>query len=253
MTFLSRLPIVHHPLRFGVMVIGVVSLVDALLYALSGRLVPGLPITVIGIITGMTLSTLAAVAITALGWWHPLGFTQRGDWRRLVPFALFVLYGLLPLSAGVQAAPGALLAGALMGLLIGFWKIAVLGMLLYAFMPLGEWRATSSAALLVGTMHLGGLLVGGALVPTLLLSLSYLFMAFAFGAAWVRTGLIWPLVISNALLIMSAAATQVTEAPNLVVSAESILPAVFVSLVLAVYGVLLLRKRSRVMPTLVTR
>ena len=124
-------------------------------------------------------------------------------------------------------------------------------MLLYAFIPLGRWRVSSSAALLFGGMHLGGLLLGAAPVPTLLLSLSYLFVAFAFGAAWLRTGLIWPLVISNALLIMSAAATQATEAPNLVVSVASILPAVFVSLVLAVYGALLLRKRSPVMPAVV--
>ena len=101
-------------------------------------------------------------------------------------------------------------------------------------------------------MHLSGLLVGAALVPTLLLSLSYLFVAFAFGAAWLHTGLIWPLVISNALLIMSAAATQATEAPNLVASVESILPAVVVSLVLAVYGALLLRKQPIMRPDLVT-
>ena len=252
MALLSRLAISHHPVRFGVMVIGVVAIVEALMGLLIGRLVSDLPITVIGLITGTTLSILAAVAITGLGWWHRLGFTQRGDWRRLVPFALFVLYGLLPLSAGVQAAPGALLAGALMGLLIGFWKMAVLGMLLQAFSLQGRWRAATSAALLFGAMHLSALLVGAALVPTLLLSLSYLFVAFAFGAAWVRTGLIWPLVMSTALLIMSAAATQVTEAPNLVASVESILPAVVVSLVLAVYGALLLRTQPIMRPDLVT-
>jgi hypothetical protein len=85
-------------------------------------------------------------------------------------------------------------------------------------------------------MHLGGLLVGAAVAPTLLLSLSYLFLAFAFAAVRLRTGVLWPLVGCYALLLTTGAAAQDTAAPNLVASVESILPAVIASLLLAAYG-----------------
>ena len=146
----------------------------------------------------------------------------------------------------MRASGGAILAGAVAGLLIAFWKLAVLGLLLRAVLPGEPRRAAALAASCYAAMHLGGLLVGAAVAPTLLLSLSYLFLAFAFAAVRLRTGVLWPLVGCYALLLTTGAAAQDTAAPNLVASVESILPAVIASLLLAAYGLFALPRQPRV-------
>ncbi len=81
-------------------------------------------------------------------------------------------------------------------------------------------------------MHVGGILTGGIVAPTLVLCLSYLFLGFAFVAVRLRTGLLWPIVASYALLLASAVAVQNTEASNLVASVADVMPAVTISLLL---------------------
>jgi uncharacterized protein len=217
-------------------------LLDTLLGAALGRLAPGMPILEIGLITGATLSVLVSVALWRLGWWREVGFRAPADARALLWFLPFLLYGLLPLGAGLRATTAGIVPAAAAGLAIAFWKLAVLGLLVRAFQPHGVWRAAAVAAVLYALLHLGSLLVGAAVGPTRLLSLSYLLLAFGFAAVRLRTGLLWPLVGCYALLLTTAAATQDVVAPNLAPSIEAIAPAVAVSLLLALYGVFALRR-----------
>ena len=227
----------RHPLVFSLLVVAVAMLLDTLLGAALGRLAPGLPVLEIGLITGATLSVVAGVALWRLGWWRDVGFRIPTEARALLWFLPFLVYGLLPLGAGLRATSAGILAAAAAGLAIAFWKLAVLGLLVRAFQPQGTWRAATVAAVLYGLLHLGGLLVGAAVGPTLLLSLSSLFLAFGFAAVRLRTGLLWPLVGCYALLLTTAAATQDIVTPNLAASIEVLAPAVAVSLLVALYGV----------------
>jgi hypothetical protein len=92
-------------------------------------------------------------------------------------------------------------------------------------------------------MHLGGLAVGAEPLPTLLLSLSYVLLGFAYAALLLRTGVVWPLILTSAMLLATVAASQDPTAPNLVASAESVLPALLVSALLAAYGWLVLGRK----------
>ena len=69
-----------------------------------------------------------------------------------------------------------------------------------------------------------------------MLSLSYLFLAFAFVAVRVKSGLLWPLVPAYALLLASAVAVPDAETSNLAASVPDMMPALTVSLLLAGYG-----------------
>jgi hypothetical protein len=142
----------------------------------------------------------------------------------------------------VHANATGIISAVVAGALIAVWKLGALGLMLRALRPRGVWPAPCLAALLFGLMHLGALLVGGSPLPTLLVSLSYLFYGFAAAAVIVRTGLLWPLVLTYAVFLASAAATQDPHAPNLVASVEMILPALVVSAVLAIYGFLVRRR-----------
>ncbi|HYN98175.1 MAG TPA: CPBP family glutamic-type intramembrane protease, partial [Actinomycetota bacterium] len=196
--------------------------------------------------SGVTLGALAIIGLSHFRLWDQLGFRRPERWRDLLMFAPFVLLGLAPLSAGVQAAPGTLVAWAIAALLIAFYKMVRLGGLLYALEPRGRWKAASLAALTFALFELGGVLAGGRLAATGLLSVMYFFLSFAYGAVWLRTGTIWPLIIANALMTISAAATQRSvEASNLASSVPEMVSGIVVAILLAAYGAFLMRKPSR--------
>ncbi len=47
-------------------------------------------------------------------------------------------YGVLPLTQGLDVTPSKAAGAIAFGLLIAFWKLIVLGLLLYAWLPRGE-------------------------------------------------------------------------------------------------------------------
>jgi hypothetical protein len=233
------------PARPGAAVVGVALffLIGTVEARLLKRFDPDVSVLSVGLVTGVTQSLVATVWMTRLGLWHRLGFRQPERRRDLILFAPFVLIGFLPLTAGVQARPGTVLAWVIAAAMIAYFKMVVLGFLLHSFRSQRAWRAAGLAASVFAVMELGGLLGGGASVATSALSVMYLFLAFAYGAAWLRTGVLWPLIIGNALMTISVAATQRTiDASNLAVSVEAVMRGMGLALMVAVYGGFLLRK-----------
>ena len=205
-----------------------------------------LSVITVGIISGALLSVLGALVVGRLGLWRQTGLIGRPARPvSLLWFLPFVVYGLLPLTQGADMTAELAAGAAVFGFLIAFWKLVVLGLLIYAWLPSGERSAAALAATFWATMHLGGIFTGGIVVPTLLLCLSYIFLAFAFGAVRLRTGLFWPLIVSYALLLAGAVAVQDGEASNLVPSVAAIVPAVVISALLASFGLLALPRHKQ--------
>ncbi len=233
-----------HPLAFSALVIGVFGGIDVAMAGGSNLLSLDWSVITTGIVSSAVQGVLGVLVISRLGLWRALGLTGRpARLRMLVWFLPFALYGLLPLTAGVDAIAGKVSAAVAFGVLVAFWKLTVLGLVLYAWLPRGARAAAGLTALLWAGMHLSGILAGGIVAPTLLLSLSYLFLGFAFVAVRLRTGLLWPLVCCYALFLSTAAmALQDNEASNLAASVSDVLPAVVISLLLAGYGLLVWRQ-----------
>ena len=235
----------RRPLAFSVLLIGAAVGAELLVKATTDLLSLQLSVITVGIISGALLSLLGALVITRLGVWDELGVTGRpARWRTLLWFLPFAVYGMLPLTQGLDATAGKVAGAVAFGVLIALWKFTVLGLLLYAWLPRGGRAAAGRTGLFWGAMHLGGILLGGAVAPTLLLCLSCVFLGFAFAAVRLRTGLLWPLVVTYALLLSTAAAVQVGDSSNLVASVSDVMPALTVSLLLAVYGFVALRRPS---------
>jgi hypothetical protein len=234
----------RHPLAFSALVIGVFVGIDVAMAAASDLLSLEWSVITKGIISSAVQSLLAALVIRRLGLWRELGLVQRpAQWRNLLWFLPFALYGLAPLTAGVDATAGDVAAAVAFGVLVAFWKLAVLGLVLYAWLPRGARAAAALTACSFAIGHLGGILVGSIVVPTLVLSLSYLFLGFAFVAVRLRTGLLWPLVCCYTLFLTTAAMVlQDNGASNLAGSVSDVLPAVSISLVLAGYGLIVWRR-----------
>ena len=234
----------RRPLAFSVLLVGAVVGTEPLIKATSDLTLQFSVITD-GIISGAVLSLLGALVITRLGVWRELGISGRPKWwRTLLWFLPFAIYGMLPLTQGLDADAGKVAGAVAFGVLNASWKFTVLGLLLYAWLPRGGRAAAGWTGLLWGTMHLGGILLGGIVAPTLVLCMSYVFLGFAFAAVRLRTGLLWPLVATYALLLTTAAAVQVGDASNLVASVSDIMPALIVSVLLAAYGFVALRRPS---------
>lgn len=236
----------RHPRAFSALVIGVFGSIDVAMAAVSNLLSLEWSVITTGIVSSAVQSLLGVLVLSRLGLWAELGLVQRPARRRkLLWFLPFALYGVLPLTAGVVATAGEVTAAVAFGVLVAFWKLTVLGLVLYAWLPRGARAAAALTACSFAILHLTGILVGAVVVPTLVLSLSYLFLAFAIVAVRLRTGLFWPLVCCYALLLTTAAMVlQDNGASNLAGSVADVLPAAATSLLLAGYG-LMVWPRSR--------
>lgn len=235
-----------HPLTFSVLVIAAILGVDVAMAAAINMLSLDWSVNTTGIVSGAVLSLLGALVISRLGLWRELGLIGRPARPRTLLWCLpFAIYGVLPLTMGLDVTAGKAATAVAFGVLIAFWKLAVLGLVLYAWLPRGARSAAALTACSFAIMHLGGILVGGVVVPTLLLSLSYLFLGFAFVAVRLRIRLFWPLTCCYGLFLTAAAMVfQDNGASNLAGSVSDVLPAVFTSLLLAGYG-LMVWPRSR--------
>lgn len=233
--------VIHrHPFAFSALLIAAVGTLEVLLKALVDDILSlRLPAITVGVISGAVLSALCALAVTRLSLWRKLGFTGRPERRRtLLWFLPFVIYGVLPLTQGLDVTASKAAGAIAFGVLIAFWKLTVLGLLLSAWLPRGERFAAGMAAVWWAAMHLAGILTGARLAPTLVLCASSLFLAFAFVAVRLRTQLLWPLIPCYALLLAAAAAVQDNEASNLAATVADMLPALVISALLAVYGLI---------------
>ncbi len=239
-------PIHRHPFAFSALVIAMAIAVEALTNVTSDLLGVELSVNATGIISGALVSLLGALVIRRLGLWRQLGLVGRSVRpRTLLWFVPFAIYGLLPLTQGLHISAATAVGAVAFGVLIASWKLMVLALVLYAWLPHGAGRAAALTASFWATMHLSGILLGASVAPTLVLCLSYVFLAFAFVAIRLRTGLLWPLVAAYALLLASAAATQHGDASNLAASVTDVMPAVAVSTLLAGYGLLAWPRRAQ--------
>lgn len=237
----------RHPIVFSTLVVATAGSMEVVLRVGHDLLQFRLSVLTVGILSGAVLSLLGWLTLSRLDLWRDLGLVGRPARARTLLWILpFVIYGLLPLTQGFEVTPGRVAAAVAFGVLIAFWKLTVLGLLLYALLPRGARSGTALTALFWAGMHaVFGILGGSPVAPTLVLALSYVFLIFAFVAVRLRTGLLWPLVGSYALLLATASATQKSGASNLADSVEAMLPALGVSVVLAVYGLAAWPRRRR--------
>ena len=196
-------------------------------------------------------SLLAFGVLLWLGWLRPAGFNGPSQWRSL---SLFWLPGLLALGSlsafvltlQVSSAMVVVLA-VLFALLNGLSEEARFrGVILQGLLPYGWLRAAALSALFFGLAHLINLLI----YPPLI-AFAYVFDGFLFGLGYaacrLRTNMIWPLIIFHACrdLIPVATVLNGRTVPALYGSAWFVIASFVFDVLLAGYGLLLLRPRRQ--------
>lgn len=182
----------------------------------------GLGLVTIIVANGLLAMVIAGL-LTYLGWWGRIGFRaprQRSDLLYFLALLIPVVLNLIParfagnpanlLSVLTKAYgnPAHLLLLLSATLLVGFAEEGLYrGLMMQAVLPRGAWKAVTVTTLLFGFTHFANVLHGqNASVATIQVSYA-LAVGFVSAALVLRTGLIWPLMLTHFL-------TDFTGLPN---------------------------------------
>jgi uncharacterized protein len=209
-------------------------------------------------ITDTVRGGIAVVLLNRFGSWRAAGFRPLRRGGDLLMFLLPLVPAVLNLLIGVRvtAVSDALLF-LIIALLVGFVEEAYFrGLMLQALVVDGVWRAAIISAVLFGLLHFMNIAAGWNPAYVLQQVLYAGALGFMYAALAIRTGVIWPLVLTHAATDFAAfIAVGKLEPPQgnpSGISAVDVLAwGIFVG-----YGVLLLATRRKDMDepvTLLTR
>jgi uncharacterized protein len=190
----------RHPIRFIVLLEVLVIAV----YLVAGTVAHVRHLTNLRMygLANLALTVILALLLTRKSWWDAVGFRAARSPRDL----LYFLVPLVPMA--INWVPGIAWGGArhfggvlVLTLMVGFVEEVVFrGLMVTALRPRGEWRAVLIPALLFGLTHALNVLAGKS-GPEAAAQVAYaIAIGLAFGALWLRTGILWPLVLVHFLI-----------------------------------------------------
>lgn len=222
----------------------VLSDLPLILFGLFGlpALLPGLTLEAAYPLVLLGQVLIAAIWLTALGWWREAGFNGLSQWRNLHLYWLPVICQLL-FFVLVGAQPGkavALIPVVLMALLIGFQEEAIYrGLVMKVMAPRGVMWTVLTSAVLFGLIHAIGFLVRP---PSFVLVQIYASTLGGIGLAALRlrTNTIWPLVLlhmfNDIVQFLAVGGVSYEQIPPMLIAIKLTYPAL-----LALYGLYLVR------------
>jgi uncharacterized protein len=233
-----------HPYVFSLGLIGLYIVSSVILGALTS--IFALPSAVLYIGVPALMSAVCVVLLTRLGWWKQVGFRAPANRRDLIVFWLPALFALIPLVAlvGLKGTSDnwAILGFLVAALLVGFAEETIFrGLILRALLKSGIWRATLISGVVFGLMHSLNVLAGSNPLSVGLQICYAAAIGFGFSAAVLRTGLLWPLIITHALqdFLAFIAGNGVVSSSN--PGTFEIISTIGYVLAFTVYGIVLLR------------
>ncbi|HLN65128.1 MAG TPA: CPBP family intramembrane glutamic endopeptidase [Symbiobacteriaceae bacterium] len=181
------------------------------------------------------------------GWWQQVGLTDSRWWNRPLDLVMLALYCLMPFAAlpfvGVHST-AALEAVPLLlvdALCVAVWEeVFFRGLFLEQLRSRTPRYAVLIAAVVFGLAHATNVLAGASLWFALAQALWTFLCAFGLTAARLRTGSVWPLIISHFVLDGTErilANGQAMQAP-----VPALVAMVLVALAFGVYGVVAVRR-----------
>jgi membrane protease YdiL (CAAX protease family) len=191
----------ERPLIFTLILIGVLtvtSLIASLiiyLFRLSGEIVQVYRVFIEDIMRGV----VAVLLLTRMDWWRAVGYNP-GHPADLKLFWLALVPVIINLTIGVRAAAFSnVILFLFIALLIGFVEETYFrGLMLHALVSQGVWRAAVITAVFFGLLHMLNIFAGWNPQYVFQQVLYATALGFMYAALAIRTGIIWPLVLTHA-------------------------------------------------------
>jgi len=199
--------------------------------------------------TGLGLAAImASIIVTWLRWWSKIGFRRFKQYLLLWIFVVAIFGDVVNNWEGQIALTAAGIIGlSLLVTVLGAFceEVFFRGLMLRILEPKGIWLAAIVTSILFGLAHLANVAAGMSL-EVVLWQLCY---ASAYGLAYaafaLRTGTIWPIILTHflnnfSILLVSGWETQIQE-----VSAADQWLNIIYTVGFAGYGILLLKKHRK--------
>ncbi len=203
-----------------------------------------------GIGTGLTALTGVAI-VTRMGWWKTAGFKRPRHLHLIWIFLAVIVVDIINNWQG-QLPPVVpqVLGLTLMATLFGAFSEEVFyrGLMLQVLMRKGVWLAAVVTSLLFGLSHLLNAAAGMSAEVVLWQLVYATAYGFAYAAFAIRTGTVWPIILTHflnnfSILLVSGWETQTQE----VTTADQWLNVIY-AVAFTTYGVVLIRKHLMEVP-----
>lgn len=153
-------------------------------------------------LANLGLTIFLAVLLTLMGWWKTIGFRSPERRSDLLYFFVAFIPMFINFIPGVEIKSAAFVAQVFaVTLMVGFVEETIFrGLMINALKPHGHWRAVIVSALLFGLTHAMNVMTGKDVKDAVLQVLYALAIGFAFGALFLKTKILWPLVLAHFLI-----------------------------------------------------
>lgn len=190
----------HHPYWF----VTILEIVVVFVYILAGTIAQLAQLSGLWLygLAQVGLTLIAAVLLTAMGWWRKVGYRPAYARRDLIYFLVPFLPIAINLIPGVEVVSLSQLSAAFaVTLMVGFVEESFFrGLMLQPLKTHGLWRAAIVTSLLFGLTHGMNLLAEESAVDAAQQLFYATAIGFAFAALALKLGIVWPLVLAHFLI-----------------------------------------------------
>jgi uncharacterized protein len=190
----------RHPYWF----VAILEVVVIFVYLLAGTVAHFMNLSNRGLygIANLGLTVIAALLLTAMGWWKAVGFRSPDKPRDLLYFIVPFLPLAINLIPGVEVTSLLLLTEILaITLMVGFVEETIFrGLMLNALKAHGFWRAAIITSLLFGLTHAMNVLTGKSVAEDAAQVFYAVAIGFAYAALVLMKGILWPLILAHFLI-----------------------------------------------------
>ena len=153
-------------------------------------------------LANLGLTIALAVLLTLMGWWKAIGFRSPEHRSDLLYFLIPLIPMFINFIPGVEIKSAAYVAQVFaVTLMVGFVEETIFrGLMINAIKPHGYWKAVIVSALLFGLTHAMNVMAGKDVKDAVLQVLYTLAIGFAFGALFLKTKILWPLILVHFLI-----------------------------------------------------
>jgi uncharacterized protein len=231
----------RHPYWF----VAILEVVVIFVYLLAGTFAHFMHLSNLGLygIANLSLTIIAALLLTVMGWWKVVGFRSPNKPGDLLYYIVPFLPLFINLIPGVEVTSLLYLMEIIaITLMVGFVEeVFFRGLMLNPLKSHGLWKAAIITSLLFGLTHAMNVLAGKSVAEDAAQIFYAVAIGFAYAALVLKKGILWPLVLAHFLIDF----TNFVQKPGFTFPPLwSLLIVVSIAVVFTAYGIFIMLQKN---------